>query len=52
MNFLDVTPCGQFLNRFSKDIDEGEHIPVFYWPVNLNAASIYKYSSNCHYTEA
>lgn len=37
MRFFDVTPCGQILNRFSKDIDEGKYIPAFYWPVNLNA---------------
>jgi len=36
MKFFDVTPCGQILNRFSKDIDEGEHILAFYYPVNLN----------------
>jgi len=28
MRFFDVTPSGQILNRFSKDIDEGGSIKV------------------------
>jgi len=26
MKFFDVTPCGQILNRFSKDMDESKSV--------------------------
>jgi len=32
LSFFDVTPSGQVMNRFSKDIDEGNCFRVYnYW---------------------
>jgi len=39
MRFFDVTPSGQILNRFSKDIDEGGSLKAV-GTVNINVSKL------------